>query len=208
MRRLLLLLAPALIATVLVVGAPATAAAPSPCGAWSGGAAGHEPLSAGAKRHIAAAKRNSDAVFEGQVALPKHARGGRPLHLNVQVVAVWKGDVTAPSRAKVVFQPGKCRDWALANPSPEDYLFFVNRQGDAWVAAGAAPRVVGHSDGLTAALGQPLQQPTHPQQTPVTFQRADTAAPRSFTKVAAPGAALIILGVFGLLVVRRLGRRA
>lgn len=156
--------------------------------------------------------QQSAAVFEGQVTLPKHVNPDKPLRLAVQVLAAWTSGVAVPSQTTVTVQPGACRDWTLAHRSPEDYLFFADRGTGTWVVPGDAPRMTARTSRIVSALGQPVagSEPPAPVDgaESVSFVDQHAAPPRSFTKVAAPGIALLIVGVLGLLVVGRLGRRA
>lgn len=171
------------------------------CSAWSG-----TSLSADSRKAIRSARNAVDDVFEGRVALPSKAPSKGALRLRVHVLATWKGATQPQTTVTVTFRAGPCRTWTLAHPVHEEYVFFANRTPTGGLAAaGSAPRVVAHTAPLIEVLG-PATGGTQPTQ-PVTFTLTGATPPRPFLKVAAPGIALLIIGLLGLLVVTRLGRR-
>jgi len=212
MRRLL-----SVLGTLLVVGAlspvaagHAAAAGSTPqsvaarCGAWSG-----RTLTAADRQAVRRTRTAADEVFEGQVTLPSRAAARHDLQLRVHVLAIWKGTVQPQTRVTVTFRYGPCRTWTLAHRVHEEYLFFLTRTAAGrLVAAGNEPRIVAHTAALVQELGKASSGTTPPPPLPpVTFTSTGAVAPRPFLKVAAPGIALLIIGVLGLIVVGRLGRR-
>lgn len=213
MRRLL-----SVLGTLLVVGALSPVAAghaatgrsggsgtsvSARCGAWAG-----QSLSAQDKQAVRRARASVDEVFEGRVTLPAKGPAKGPLRLRVRVLAAWKGTTQPQTTVTVTFFSGPCRTWTLAHRVPEEYLFFVDgTRSGTLAAAGNAPRVVAHTAALVAVLG-PATGGTQPTPRPVTFTPTGAAEPRTFLKVAAPGIALLIIGVLGLIVVAQVGRRA
>lgn len=173
---------------------------PARCGAWVGA------LSHADREAVARTKAAVDEVFEGRVTLPAKAPASGPIRLRVLVLATWKGTVAQQTTVMVTYRAGPCRAWTLAHPSHEEYLFFVDRtRAGELFAIGTEPRVVAHTTHLTSVLGPAVTTPSTP--TPVTFTPAGASTLRPFIKVAAPGIALFLIGVLGLLVVGRLGRR-
>jgi len=90
-----------------------------------------------------------------------------------------------------------------------EYMFFVTGTGDPWVAGGTSgtrvsnETVVAHVVRLLGE-GEPTSQPP-PE--PAQFTPVDTSDPQSFSRLAAPGGALVLIGLLGLLVVRGVSRR-
>lgn len=152
------------------------------------------------------------AIFDGRVtSAPRVNRALRAVMYSVQVQTSLKG--TARGTVAVALVRGPCSLGRTLKLN-EDYYFFVNpnARGTGWVAPGTAPTVVPYTEPVTqqlhALLDRPSPTPTPtPTPTPVTFARPTAGEPSSFTRVAAPGAALVIIGLLGYLVVRRLGRR-
>lgn len=212
MRRLLCVLGTLLAVGALSPASVAHAAAPEAkttsaaarCGAWAG-----STLSAKDKQAVRTTRQAVDEVFEGRVNLPSKPPAHGRLRLPVRVLATWKGTVQPQTNVTVEFLSGACRTWTLAHPVHEEYLFFVDRTSTGGLAAaGNAPRVVAHTAVLTEVLGPTAGTPPPPPPPPVTFTSTGAAAPRPFLKAAAPGIALLIIGLLGLIVVGRIGRRA
>jgi hypothetical protein len=176
--------------------------------AGCGVAVGTLPAEAGTQ---ADAKRAS-AVFTGTVTdvarTPR--RGAQPVTVTYDVLVdrVYKGGVgTETVQVKSARTSKTCRRLVLA---PEHtYVFFVEAAGSAFTAdtcsgtAGATGRLLAKVQRMLGDGRLPV--PARPEQ--AVFTRVADAEPATLTRLAAPGVALVIVGLLGLLVVRRVGSR-
>jgi len=155
------------------------------------------------------AKRAS-AVFTGTVTEVDRTprRGAQPVTATygVRVDRVYKGDVgTETVRVASTRTSKGCRRLVLA---PERaYVFFVRAVGSAYTAdacsgtAGATGRLIAKVQRMLGDGRLPV--PARPEQ--ALFTRVAGAEPATLTRTAAPGLALVLVGLLGLVVVRRLG---
>jgi hypothetical protein len=203
LKRLLTTLLGALLAAFVVLGCgtPADAAKPSKrapvCPAVS-------------VRHSTKAAM---AVFSGVVNDVQRGprTDGLPGALYTQTVTVdqvYQGQVTTET---VTVQTDRNRTGcSLGALTPDtEYMFFVTGTGDPWVAGGTSGTRP-NSDTVVTQVVQllgPGSPPIAPAPETAKFTAVDTSEPRSFSRVAAPGAALALVGLLGLLVVRGVSRR-
>lgn len=90
-----------------------------------------------------------------------------------------------------------------------EYMFFVTGTGDPWVAGGTSGTRV-NNDTVTAHVVRLLGEgrpTTQPPPEPAKFTPVGAGEPQSFSRLAAPGGALVLIGLLGLLVVRGVSRR-
>lgn len=197
-RRLPALLTAALLATApaagLALAAPASAA-PRACPA------------PGLAQQVA----DADVVLAGTVTEVARARTDRPRQAEatytLEVDRVWRG----PSREVVeVTAPAVSRTCGLALTPGRRYVLLASAQG-ADLATDARLGTAPAGDALvarvTAELGEGRAvgvEPTEPAEPVATT--VDDSPPPDFGRTAAPGAALALVGLLGLLVVRRRAR--
>lgn len=110
--------------------------------------------------------------------------------------------VTSPA------QTGACGLGEL--PTDRPYVFLVTRSGTAYTAescGGSAPLSADTNERIGRLLGQgePVRSSAPPES--ATYTMVEQSEPTELARLAAPGAALVIIGLLGLMVVRRLGRR-
>lgn len=155
----------------------------------------------------------ADAIFTGLVKSSERgpALGGRPgatFTHEVEVDLVYKGDVTTSTvqvrtdQSRVTCSLGK-----LATGT--SYMFFVQPDGEIWTAAGASGTAPA-SDKLLVKVERLLgtgNPPVPPAPETATFTTVAAGEPTTLTRAAAPGLALIIIGLLGLAVAGRIGSR-
>ena len=153
------------------------------------------------------------AVFSGTVTdVERMARtDGQPgaLYLStVTVTRVYRGRIGSETvQVQTDRDRVQCSLGELAIGS--EYLFFVSGNGSPWLASGTSgtrvldPTVVAEVVGLLGE-GKP---PVAPEPERAELTPADVAEPTTLTRAAAPGAALVLVGLLGLAAVRLLARR-
>jgi hypothetical protein len=189
------------------VGAPAQASAPA-----AARSAVQAPAPECPPRTVEESTKNARAVFSGIVtAVEKQSRtDGLPGAIYEQTVTVdlvYQGNIdTETVQVQTDRNHLQCSLGELVTGA--EYMFFVT--GTPWFASGDSgtrvsdPTVVTQVEAVLGA-GQP---PVQPAPEKAVFTAVDTSAPESLSRTAAPGAALVLIGLLGLLLVRGLGRRA
>lgn len=156
--------------------------------------------------------RRADAVFSGVLLdqSTERARTGRQTTYVVDADTVFRGDVTRPRVEVTSSASTSCGLGELR--TDRRYLFFVVEAGARFVT-----NLCSGTDRATASLVQRVEQvagpgtdlrpDTQPEPAAPEFDRVADAEPEELTRLAAPGAALVLLGVLGLFVVRRVSAR-
>jgi hypothetical protein len=151
--------------------------------------------------------KNATTVLLGKVT--SSARDGKTLTYDVQVERVYKG---AAATGVTLESPSTKKACALDDlVADRRYVIFGTQQGDVVEVnscGGTAPMTDKLLTAVTGALGAGTSPEPSPgsQPTKATFTRVDDTNPTKFPRLAAPGAALVIIGLLGLLFLRRVGR--
>ena len=153
--------------------------------------------------------KRADAVFSGVlVDSSGTARGSKSNFATYEIEAdtVYKGDV----RTSAVEVRSRNNDCSLGDlKTDEPYVFFVTEQGSELLAdqcggtASSSGKLVSQVEQILGK-GTPLGRSNEPDEPVVVeFTKVSDAEPDTLARIAAPGAALVLVGLLGLLVVRR-----
>jgi hypothetical protein len=148
--------------------------------------------------------RQADDVFVGSVG-QRAKQGRRTVVYTVTVDRVYKGDVDTTDVA--VMTPAAARACGLPDlRTGTEYVFFTSGADlETTSTAGTARATDGRVRRVERLLGEG-RPPAPPEPVEATFTVVGDQ-PTSLQRVAAPGVALVIVGLLGLLLVAGLGRR-
>jgi hypothetical protein len=160
----------------------------------------------------------ADAVFSGTVRESRNAEpeggggaggGGRAQRQVVHVVdveTVWQEDGTVVTDTVRVSSPRAESACGLGDIEPgTEFVFFAKARENGFQAAkcgGSRPLTTSFESEVVAELGDGRAVVPDDERPPVELTPLDTSAPGSVTRAAAPGAALVIVGLLGLVLVR------
>ena len=195
------LLCMGLLAVVALISPAASAAAAAPCRTQT----------------VAESSKSAMAVFTGTVTAvvrqdrPAGQQGAHFVH-DVTVDLVYQGNVAGEAaQVRTDTAPPSAQECGLGKLAVDTrYMFFVDGDGNPWLAAGesktgpATDELVGQVERLLGE-GKP---PVEPEKETAEFTPVAIDEPASFARIAAPGAALVIIGLLGLMMVRWRARRA
>jgi hypothetical protein len=182
----------ALAGGVLLAASPAQARTAAPC----------------PQRSLHQEIKRADVVFRGVVDKVQAVRGKgdrRTRTYKVTADRVYRSSLVTDS-VRVTAQLGvRCPPPHLRKG--KRYIFFVNEEGPRLVSTPATARASSElTDRVVAKLGDGDQPRSTPPADPEYTLVADAAPPR-LSRLLAPGAALVIVSLLGLLVAGRMGRR-
>lgn len=156
-------------------------------------------------------------VFTGTVAhatkIPGVDKRPATFVYAIDVDLVFKGDIsTARAEVRTSSAYEKCKEPSLDTATT--YAFLVTKQGVSLVAADCndvrvvTPQLLQELQARFGPARSPLEE-SQPKPDPypaVQYRSADVGEPATFDRSAAPGVALVIVGILGLFVVRRMAR--
>lgn len=159
--------------------------------------------------------KRADAVFTGQVttSAADTVGSGKRAHqvrrYTTEVDRVFKGTVTS-SPVMVTSPEGAAACGFGTIPTDQSWVFVVNGQAHRFVGTscgGSRPATTAYLGKVTDLLGDgtPLAEPV-PEQPPLEYTSMEDKNPAGLGQLLAPGAAVALLGLLGLLLVRRLAR--
>jgi hypothetical protein len=190
--RTLLAAVVATLACVLVVPAGPSSALPPACPYVS----------------IADSTKVARAVFSGTVTAveAQDRTDGAVGKVYVQTVTVTRVYTGRVATENVVVQSDRNRDACSLGQlaSGTEYMFFASGNGNPWVATGTSGTRPVDDQVVTAVqrLLGPGNPPVAPTPEEASYTAVDTSDPQAFSRAAAPGAAMVIIGLLGLAVVR------
>lgn len=140
----------------------------------------------------------ADTIFLGRVRETTEA-GSETLQILVLAQRIYKGELDQPLvQVETAASSAACGVGAL--PAGERYLFLTTG-GTTTLCSGTQPatREVVNQAQKQLGLGTVIEPPRPDAH----FERVEESAPPELNRVVAPGVAAVLLGVLGLLVVRR-----
>jgi hypothetical protein len=156
---------------------------------------------------------NAGAVFSGTLTMasgPTTTGDRQTMSYDVKVDRVYKGDITSP-RVTVKSDASEAACGLTGMTADTRYLFFV-RVSEVDAAdlfanscGGTGQAKSARTQKIVALLG-PGSTPIPPTPEEATFTPVADAEPYTLTQLAAPGAAMVLVGLLGLMVFGALGR--
>lgn len=148
------------------------------------------------------AMTSAEVVFAGVVTASEAS--GTSFVATVKVDRVYKGDLTTTD-VRVRTGSGRCGLGQLS--LDERYVVMANADGDSWLAGAESGTAVATDQLLVRVqevLGDGTAPVTPPSEPPApTYTLVGDESPPEFLRAAAPGIALALIGLLGLLAVRR-----
>ncbi|MBO0844399.1 MAG: hypothetical protein J2P22_03165 [Nocardioides sp.] len=152
---------------------------------------------------------SADVVFRGVVTKVKPERGVRDQRTRsylVEADRVYKSSLVT-QRVTVTASAAGTRCVLPVLQKGKRYLFFVKEDGSRLMATTATSRATQkRTNQVVARLGDGVVPHPAPPAT-AQFTKVADASPPTLSRLLAPGAALVIVSLLGLLVLGRVGRR-